>query len=180
MKRMLVTSLALAALLVPAVASAAAPATFAIDSSGFDFTDTSLTTGYIGFVWNGDQLQVEVTSGTPVDGIPAIQLWVPASTSDAAGNTVYPTITSLSDITLGSYGNRVDSVAVTHPDVGLGTVVSDYLATFRQLGFTASLQDGSTSNLAVYTLVNGKTTLRAVFHRNGADVTALVSGLTPS
>jgi hypothetical protein len=81
---------------------------------------------------------------------------------------------------LGCDGNRVDRVAVTHPDVGLGTVVSDYLATFRQLGFTASMQDGSTSNLAVSTLVNGKTTLRAVFHRNGADVAALVSGLTPS
>lgn len=179
-RRTPVAALVLTALLAAGTALAAAPTTFTVNSDGFDFTDTSLTSGTLSFAWNGSQLQLDLASGAPVGSIPAIQLWVPASTTNDVGATVYPGAGALGDVTFGSYGNRIDSVAVTHPDVALRTVVNGYVAAFEKLGFTAETQAGGSANLVVVTFTHGDAQLRAVFHRMGADVDAYLTGVRAS
>lgn len=98
----------------------------------------------------------------------------------AVGPTVYPGVGALGDVTFGSYGNRIDRVAVTHPGVALSTVVNGYVAAFEKLGFTAETQAGGSTNLAIVTFTHGDAQLRAVFHRMGADVDATLSGVRAS
>jgi len=175
MKRALLVPLGLIALLSVAFASAA-PATFVFNTSGFDFTDYTLTTGYIGFSMNGDQLRVNLASGAPISSLPSITLWVPGSTTNALGGTVYPTLTNIADISTTSNGGQTTGFTVTHDSVSLGGVVASYVKNLEALGFKGT-EDASTSpNLAVYTFTMNGIQLRAVFHQVGSNVTAHLTG----
>lgn len=176
MKRAFLIPIGLVALLLTAAASAA-PASFVFNTSGFDFTDYTLTAGYIGFAMNGNQVQVNLASGGPVSGIPAITLWVPGPTTNAVGATVYPSLGSIRDISTTSNGGETTGFTVTHDSVALGTVVDAYVKALQGIGFTASQQSSADSNIAIYDFTMNGTQLRAVFHRVGPNVTAHLSGL---
>ena len=175
MKRALYITLGLAAAVFVAFASAA-PATFVFDSSGFDFTDTALTAGYLGLAMNGDQIQVDLASTASASTIPAITLWVPGSTTNAQGQTVYPGVADLGDVTVLGNGAQTTGFTVIHDSVSLDAVVSAYVGALQAIGFTGTLQASPTTNLVVYDFSNGTTQLRAVFHREGANVSAHLQG----
>ncbi len=175
MKRALLIPLGLIALLSVAFASAA-PATFVFNTSGFDFTDYTLTTGYIGLSMNGDQVQVNLASGAPVGSLPSITLWVPGPTTNALGGTVYPTLANIADISTTSNGGQATGFTVTHGSASLSDVVAAYAKNLEALGFKGT-QDASTSpNIAIYTFTMNGTQLRAVFHQMGPNVTAHLTG----
>lgn len=175
MKRAPLITVGLVALLFTAAASAA-PATFVFNTSGFDFTDYSLTSGYLGFAMNGNQLQVNLASGGPVSAIPSITLWVPGPTTNAVGATVYPTLANIQDITTTSNGAETTSFTVTHDGASLSSVVNAYVKALQNLGFKATEQSSTDGNIVVYDFAMNGAQYRAVFHRVGANVTAHLSG----
>jgi hypothetical protein len=177
MKRALLMPLGLIALLSVAFASAA-PATFVFNTSGFNFTDLTLTTGYIGFAMNGHQLQVNLASGAPVSSLPSITLALPGSTTNADGATVYPTLANLADVSTTSNGGQTTGFTVTHGSASLGNVVADYVKSLDALGFKSTPDASNSSDLAVYTFTMNGMQLRAVFHQMGANVTAHLTGST--
>lgn len=177
MKRALLASLGLVALLATAAASAA-PVTFTFNTSGFDFTNYEIDAGYLGFAMNGNQLQVNLSSAGPVSSIPAINLWVPGPTTNAFGADVYPTLGNITDIKTYSYGDKTDGFSVTHDNVSLSTVVDAYVQNLGKLGFTATMQASSTPNVVVYTFNKNGAQLKGVFHREGANVNAYLTGAT--
>lgn len=175
MSRVLRIPIAVAVALTVALA-AAAPATFVFDTSGFDFTDTSLTAGTVAFSLSGDQLQIDLASSGLTSSIPAVTLSVPAATTDRTGRTVYPTLRDLGDLTLTGNGGQVTGITLMHESIGLDAVADAYVGSLTALGFTASQEPSPSANLLVYTFDNGSVQLRAVFHRVGPDVSAHLSG----
>ena len=175
MKRAPLITVGIVALLLTAVASAA-PASFVFNTSGFDFTDYTLTSGYLGFAMDGNQVQVNLASGGPVSDIPAITLWVPGPTTNALGATVYPTLANIQAITTTSNGGETTSFTVTHDGASLSSVVNAYVKALQNLGFKASQQSSPDGNIVVYDFAMNGTQLRAVFHRFGPNVTAHLSG----
>lgn len=175
MKRALLIPLGLIALLSVAFASAA-PATFVFNTSGFDFTDYTLTTGYIGFSMNGDQVQVNLASGAAVSSLPSITLWVPGSTTNALGGTVYPTLANITSITTTSNGGQTTGFTVTHGSASLSKVVAAYVKNLEALGFKGTQDASPSSDIAIYTFTMNGTQLRAVFHQTGPNVTAHLTG----
>ena len=175
MKRAILLPLGLIALLATAVASAA-PATFVFNTSGFDFTDYSLTAGYLDFAMNGDQLQVNLSSTAGTDTIPAITLWVPGPTTSATGATVYPKLANITDISVTSNGAQATGFTVTHDSVALSAVADAYVQSLTALGFKATPQASTNDNLMIYTFDRNGSQIRAVFHREGSNVSAHLSG----
>ncbi len=175
MKRALLIPLGLIALLSVAFASAA-PATFVFNTSKFDFTDYSLTTGYIGFAMNGDQVQVNLASGGSISSLPSITLWVPGSTTNATGGTVYPTLANIADITTTSNGGQTTGFTVTHDSASLSAVAAAYVKNLEALGFKGTEDASSSTNIAIYTFTMNGMQLRAVFHQVGSNVTAHLTG----
>lgn len=175
MKRALLVPLGLIALLSVAFASAA-PATFVFNTSGFDFTDYTLTTGYIGFSMNGNRLQVNLVSGAANSSLPSVTLWVPGSTTNAQGGTVYPTLANITDISTTSNGGQVSGFTVTHDSVSLSDVTAAYVKNLEALGFKGTQDASASPNIAIYSFTMNGTQLRAVFHQVGPNVTAHLTG----
>ncbi|MEJ2356994.1 MAG: hypothetical protein P8Y13_02795 [Deinococcales bacterium] len=175
MKRALFITLGLAAFVFAAAASAA-PATFVFNTSKFDFTDYTLSAGYIGFSMDGNAVQVNLASGAPVSSIPAITLWVPGSTTNAMGQTVYPTLANVGDVTVTSNGGQTTGFTVIHDSVSLNSVVSAYVDALQKIGFKGTEQTSPSANLVIYTFSNNGMQLRAVFHRDGPNVSAHLAG----
>lgn len=178
MKRAFLIPVGLVVLFTTAAAFAAAPATFVFNTSAFDFTNTALTEGYIGFSLSGDQVLVTLSSAGAISKIPGIEVAVPAATTNAVGTTEYPTLANLSDVTVTSAGAQDTGFTVTHADVGLDAVVSAYVNAFTNLGFTSTEVSSAKvgRDLQVFTFSKGGLDLRAVFHRDGTNVTAHLSG----
>lgn len=170
MKRVLLVPIAVIALAVPAAVSAAG-LTFGYNTANFDFTDTSVDTGYIGFSMNGNQLQVQVSSAGSVSAIPSISVAVLGPTTDAIGNDIYPTLGQLQNVTL--YGaNGSQGFDVLHTDVGVSTVAADYVSALTSLGFKATALSTGSNNVLSYDLSTSGSTVHAVFHQDGPNVTA--------
>jgi len=176
-------------LALPAYAAKAAPTTFTTNASRFDFTDNSLTKGYIGFAVQGNQLEVLFGSAGAISDVPSIKLWVPHSTTDAfqaaatpsyspsgQSATVYPTLSDLQDVTFGYYGDHKDALTVTHGSTTVEKAAFGYLSTFKKLGFTATKAETVGSTLVVYDLSDHNLNVRLVLHQNGPDVTAYLHG----
>lgn len=178
MKRAFLIPLGLVVLLATAAASAAAPQTFVFNTGAFDFTNATLTEGYLGFSMAGDQVVVSLASAGPISKIPGIEVAVPDASTNAVGATVYPTLANLSDIAIASNGAQDTGFTVTHADVTLDSVVNAYLNAFTSMGFTSTEVSSAKvgRDLQVYTLSKGGLELRAVFHRDGPNVTAHLSG----
>jgi len=188
---LLLAALLALVLALPAYAAAAAPTTFTTNASRFDFTDNTLTTGYIGFAVQGNQLEVMFSSAGAISDVPSITLWVPHSTTDAfqaaampsysptgQSATVYPTLSDIQSIKFGFYGNRKDALTVTHGSTTVEKTTFGYLSTFKKLGFTATKEEAVGADLVVYDLSNHNLNLRLVLHQNGPDVTAYLHGVS--
>lgn len=175
MKRALFTTLGLAAFVFAAAASAA-PATFVFNTSGFNLANYEATTGYIGFAMDGSAVQVNLASSASTSAIPAITLWVPGSTTNSMGQTVYPGVANLGDVTVTGNGGQTTGFTVLQDNVSLDAVVSAYVQALQGIGFTSAEQTSPSANLVIYTFTNNGTELRAIFHRQGDNVTAHLQG----
>jgi len=170
MKRFLLVPIAVLALAIPAVVSAAG-LTFGYNTGSFDFTDASIDTGYIGFTMNGDQLVVQVSSAGSVSAIPAISLVVFGPTTNALGEDVYPTLGQLQNVTLlGANGNQ--GFDVVHTTASVRTVAADYVDALTSLGFKVSQLSTGSNNVLSYDFTMNGSAVHAVFHQDGSSVTA--------
>lgn len=177
MKRARLIPIAVISFVAVAFASAA-PATFAFNTSNFNFTDYALTTGYLGFAMNGNQLVVDLSSAGPVSSIPAITLWVPGPTTAYDGASVYPSLGNIGDISLTSDGSQITGFTVAEDSTTLPTVVAAYVKSLEGVGFTAEQQAAPDTTMAIYDFVDKSNglQLRAVFQQLGANVSAHLSG----
>lgn len=168
------------------------PTTFVTNTSRFDFTNNALTSGYLGFAVQSNQLEILFDSSNAISDVPSISLWVPHATtgSSQAGiaptystlpiysTTVYPTLSNLGDVQLATWGNQIDAMTVTHGSTTLQKAAFGYVSTFEGLGFTSKEIQSVGSTLAVYRFDDGALHLRLVLHQDGANVTATLQGLT--
>lgn len=170
MKRLLLVPLAIVALVIPAMVSAAA-ITFNHNTEAFDFTDAEIETGYIGLSLSGTQLTVHVSSAGSISALPAIAIQGMGPTTLYNGTDVYPGFGGLDNVETygpdGSLGFRV-----FHGDSMVATVAAAYVSHMSELGFAATELDTGTANVIAYDFTNAGMTVHAVFHQFGTDVTA--------
>lgn len=167
MKRALLIPAAILALAIPAMVSAAG-LHLGYNTGAFNFTDSTIETGYIGFTMNGNQLQVNVSSAGSISGIPSISVVAYGPTLDALGRDVYPTFGQLGNVTLEGAGGWA-GMDVLHDNATVATVANDYVSALTGLGFKAKELSTGTPNVIAYDFTMNGNTLHAVFHQAGAD-----------
>jgi len=167
MKRIFLIPIAVVALAVPAMVSAAG-LSLAYKTGNFNFTDSTLTTGYLGFTMNGNQLDVNVSSAGSISGIPSISVLVYGPTTDAMGRDVYPTFGQLGNVTLDGSGGWA-GMNVLHDNATVADVANAYRSALTGLGFKADQVSTGTPDVIAYDFTMNGNTLRAVFHKSGPD-----------
>ncbi|MEJ2666178.1 MAG: hypothetical protein P8Z81_03590 [Deinococcales bacterium] len=175
MKRVYLVPLAIIALTIPAMVSAAG-VTFNYSTGAFDFTNAEIDTGYIGLSFSGNQLTVHVSSAGSISSLPAILVQGMGPTTLYNGTDVYPGFGGLGDVeTYGTAGS--EGFQVVHENVLVSSVAADYVSAMTGMGFTAKQLDTGTANVIAYDFTNAGMTVHGVFHQSGNDVTAyLASG----
>ncbi|MEJ2666177.1 MAG: hypothetical protein P8Z81_03585 [Deinococcales bacterium] len=170
MKRVFLVPLAIVALVIPALVSAAG-ISFIHSTDAFDFTDAETDTAYIGLSFLGSELTVHVSSEGSISALPAIAVQGMGPTSLYNGTDVYPDFGGLDKVTTYGTDGR-EGFQVLHEDILVGNLASAYVSHMSQLGFTAMELDTGTPNVIAYDFMNAGMTVHAVFHQIGNHVTA--------
>ena len=159
--------------------SALAVGYLAIDDSGVDYENTSLSKVYIGLDYVDGMLVIRFDDDA-FDGALAsrIDFDVPdlATQTDLWGNEFNADISDIAkvrwvgvndDMVRAKYLVGMDA---THLETSLADAIADYDALFSSLGFTSSITDTVSPFVKVVTFTNGATTVSARLHAHRGDV----------